>query len=303
MIDLSPIDLSQWRENRKGDRVYLPLDVGQDGATVQYYIDGALASSRLSLADFDPHVNVIVEVRVSDVAGNTASAMLPIKGDNSLSSLISWFNYYRPRVSLQALMEPPKIPLALAFGCDLRFPFRWGQGDGLHLYIPGDQMQFDLGLELPIGLIYATFPVDTMLGAGMRFRLGNVAGSGVASEQRRFQFDLGFAPIFLPVFHSSPPPSDIEIWVHESESEEKMAYWACLGLSTPLFPATRLSPEIPVNAWITLGCGYALRETRVLALTWEGSELSKTELIERNSEGRFYIFLGFEMSLLTSVIF
>jgi len=300
VIDLSPIDLSQWRENREGNRVYLPLDVGRDGATVQYYVDGALASSKLSLADFDPHVNVIVEVRVSDVAGNTASATLPIKVDNSLSSVFSWLEYERPGVLLQGQIEASKIPLALAFAFDLRFPFRWGQGAGPYCDEPE---RFDLGLELPIGLIYVTFPVNSMLGAGMRFRLGNVAGSGVASEDRRFQFDLGCAPIFSPVSHSLPPPSDIEIWVHESESEEKITYWACLGLSTPLFPATRLSPEIPVNAWITLGCGYALRETRVLALTWEGSELSKTELIERNSEGRFYLFLGFEVSLLTSVMF
>jgi len=137
----------------------------------------------------------------------------------------------------------------------------------------------------------------------MRFRLGDAAGSGVASEERRFQFDLGFAPIFLPVFHTSLSASDIEIWTHQSESEEKTIYWMCLGLSTPLFPATKLSPEIPVNTWITMGCGYALRETRVVALTWEGSKLSKTELIERNSEGKFYLFLGFEVSFLPSVMF
>jgi len=295
-IDLSPIDLSKWRENRKGERVYLPLDVEQGGVTVQYYVDGAPTSSELALADFDPHDNVIAEVRVSDAAGNTTSATLPIKVDNSLSSLFSWLDYKRPRVQLQGQIERPKIPLALAVACDVNFPFRWGP----ILDIP---MRLDFGLELPIGLIYGTFPVDTMLvGAGMRFRLGDGAGSGVASEDRRFQFDLGFAPLFLPTFYTSIPVSDIEVWTHQSESEEKTIYWMCLGLSTPLLSATKLSPEIPVNAWITMGCGYTLRETRVVALTWEGSKLSKAELIERNSEGKFYLFLGFEMSILLSAV-
>jgi len=257
-LDLTPTDSAK-SGRQGGEDYYLPLSQTEPEFSIEYFVDGESIGNVLFLGDYETGRRIPVEVRVTDIAGNSASAKQHIESELSIRSVLGYLDFSPPSVFPHGELHTYVPPVAPVFMTTLGMPQRQGvQADPA--LVP---FVLCLGMDTPVGMVYLSAPIDSPLGLGAKWRIPGFSIAGVPSAAKYLSVDVGLAPIFLQTIHRSTSPFPEETL---SEIDETFKRWLRLGVSSSLIPSGILSSKYPFNVWITLGVEYLLAIDRTLAI-------------------------------------